>query len=125
VLTRGLGINPWAEAEVLRRLAIEAGVPAEASVIEDQAKDIEQSAQYVKKIAESHGWTSVIVVSDPFHLPRASWILSNKKLKATTAGSDDVYYDSARPNYQTLPECLGLIVYALQRPFLALTEVVP
>jgi uncharacterized SAM-binding protein YcdF (DUF218 family) len=120
VVTGGVGPNPPAEAEVMRQIALADGVPAEAIVVENKARNTQESASLVKAIAIPRGWTRALIVSDPYHLPRASWMFSDAGFVVSTAGTNDYYYSPRTRAYQTGRECLGLFAYALQRPFLAL-----
>jgi len=72
VVTGGVGANPPSEAEVMARLAREAGVPAEALILEAQAHTTQQSVRLTSPLLEERGIRSIIVVTSPFHLFRAT-----------------------------------------------------
>lgn len=80
------GHAQWAErseadacAEVLR----ENGVPAAAIVLEEGSRSTEENALYSHEIMNTRGWTSALVVSEGYHLLRASWIFSVEGIDAT------------------------------------------
>ena len=60
------------EAEVACGLAQQLGLPAAAIFFEDQARSTEQNALYTAAIMRARGWTTAIIVSDGYHLYRAS-----------------------------------------------------
>ncbi len=112
-----VGNNPPSEAEVMRRLAVHAGVPADAMVLEDQSHSTEENLANAKKIMQARGWHTAILVSDPFHLYRAEWMARDLGLDAIGSGA------SASPTYTiahlrvwyTAREALALIWYGVTR----------
>jgi uncharacterized SAM-binding protein YcdF (DUF218 family) len=74
LMTGGAVKNRFPEGEVMRQFALSQGVPAEALFAETQSRNTLQNAFYSYKIMQAHGWTSVMVVSSPTHLRRASLI---------------------------------------------------
>jgi uncharacterized SAM-binding protein YcdF (DUF218 family) len=77
--TGGAAHNQFFEAHAMKEYAVSQGVPADAVIEEDQAKDTIQNIWFAYKIMEQHGWSSTEVVSDPSHLPRAALILEHYK----------------------------------------------
>ncbi len=82
------GYAEWAErseadscAQVLR----ESGVPAEAIVLEDRSRSTEENAIYSHEVMQAHGWKTALVVSDGYHLLRATWIFSSEGVTFTTS----------------------------------------
>ena len=59
-------------AEVLRAN----DVPADAITLEDRSRSTEENAFYSREIMQDHGWTTALIVSDGYHLLRATWIFS-------------------------------------------------
>lgn len=68
-------------AEVLRAH----GVPAAAIVVEDASRSTEENAYYAHAIMNAHGWQTALVVSDGYHLLRATWIFSAQGITFSTA----------------------------------------
>jgi uncharacterized SAM-binding protein YcdF (DUF218 family) len=81
-LTGGLGRNAPSEAEVMRRLALAAGVPEAALVLDETATSTQESMAAARAEAERRGWQTVLVVSEPFHLPRARQMARDAGLDA-------------------------------------------
>ena len=62
---------PPTEADAAARLAMHLGVP-EAAILEESAStNTWENARNAARICRAHGWTRVIIVSDPYHLWRA------------------------------------------------------
>lgn len=81
IVTGGAAHNSFVEADCMRRLAIEQGVPRNAVLEDRQAKDTIQNIWFSKQIMDAHGWHSAEVVSSQSHLPRAALILEHYKGK--------------------------------------------
>jgi uncharacterized SAM-binding protein YcdF (DUF218 family) len=54
------------------------GVPADAIVLETQAKSTVQNAQLVAKILGARGSRSLLLVSSPYHMRRASLVFARQ-----------------------------------------------
>ena len=117
ILCGGVGGNPPSEAEVMRRLAVSAGVPADALVIEDQSHSTEENLANAKKLMDARGWHSAVIVSDPFHLYRAETIARDLGIEAYGSGaSDSPTYARANSRVQyTAREALALVWYYTTR----------
>ena len=59
------------EAEVMRGLAIDNGVPESAILLETQAANTRENVTYTNDILEQHGWRRILLVSSPYHMKRA------------------------------------------------------
>jgi uncharacterized SAM-binding protein YcdF (DUF218 family) len=60
------------EAEVMKAVAVDNGVPAEAIVLEEQARNTFENVEYTKRILHERGWNRILLVSSPYHMRRAS-----------------------------------------------------
>jgi uncharacterized SAM-binding protein YcdF (DUF218 family) len=70
----GTGGAPLSEAEAVRDLATAAGVPVDRIVLEDRSTSTFEHVVNLRPIAVDHGWRRLVVVTDPFHLPRACYL---------------------------------------------------
>jgi uncharacterized SAM-binding protein YcdF (DUF218 family) len=70
---------------MMRQLALEAGVPAARILVEQQATSTLKSAIYCTRIIRQHGWSTVLIVTDRYHLPRA--LLAFRSLGVQVSGS--------------------------------------
>lgn len=71
ICSGGLGDHAPTEAEAACGLAAALGVPAQALLREDRAASTEENALYTAALGRAHGFDTVIVVSDGYHLYRA------------------------------------------------------
>ncbi|HZT43746.1 MAG TPA: YdcF family protein [Chthonomonadaceae bacterium] len=71
ICTGGIGSFPPAESQASATLAEAQGVPVEDLLLESKSRSTMENARYAADICRAHGWTRVIVVSDPYHLFRA------------------------------------------------------
>lgn len=112
-LTGGEGRFPPAEAEVMRRLAVAAGVPEAALVLDTTATSTQESMLNAARAAEAHGWRSALVVSDPFHMLRARQMARDVGLEAYGAPAFDsrLYTVDRLRRFYTLRESLALVWY--------------
>jgi len=86
ILTGGIGEGETiSEAEVGRQYLLSKGVKAENIKQENSGRTTWQSMQSAAQIASDHGWQSVILVSDGFHLLRAKKMASDLGLKSYTS----------------------------------------
>ena len=60
------------EAEVMKGLATSSGVPAGAIILEERATNTIENVRYVADILRREHWTSVLLVSSPYHMRRAT-----------------------------------------------------
>jgi uncharacterized SAM-binding protein YcdF (DUF218 family) len=63
--------NGTSNADVMRDLAVQRGIPATAILEEPLAEDTWGNAVYTRQILESHQLTSAILVTSPYHARRA------------------------------------------------------
>ncbi|HVU13908.1 MAG TPA: YdcF family protein [Phototrophicaceae bacterium] len=61
------------------------GVPAAAIILEKHSRSTEENAFYSRQIMAAHGWKKALVVSDGFHLLRATWIFAQQGVAMTTS----------------------------------------
>lgn len=73
------------EAETSARYARRNGVPATAIILEDESRSTTEQMHSVARMARSRGMSSVVLVSDRFHMLRL--LLTAWKLQLTAYGS--------------------------------------
>ena len=59
------------EADAMRALAVDQGVPASVIVLEERSTNTFQNVQYVDEILRDHHWQKILLVSSPYHMRRA------------------------------------------------------
>jgi len=70
----GRGDAPISEAEAMRRMAVEAGIPEARIVLEDRSTSTLEQAVEMARLARLRGWRRLVIVTDRFHLPRALFL---------------------------------------------------
>jgi uncharacterized SAM-binding protein YcdF (DUF218 family) len=68
--TGGVGKYPPSEAKVAASILREAGVPYEAILLEEEARNTRESAWLVATMAREREIRSVVIVTDPLHCVR-------------------------------------------------------
>jgi uncharacterized SAM-binding protein YcdF (DUF218 family) len=122
ILSGGLGRHPPEEAEVMRRLVVESGIPAEAIALEKQAHSTWESMVHTEVIMRQRGWETVLVVTDPFHMKRSLLMARDNGLAAYASPvlkgptSDRLH----RRLFYTSREVLALWWYLVQRSLSAI-----
>jgi uncharacterized SAM-binding protein YcdF (DUF218 family)/glycosyltransferase involved in cell wall biosynthesis len=64
-------VYSFREAEVMRALAIDLGIPASAIVLEQRATNTYENVRFVDEILRDHHWSRILLVSSPYHMRRA------------------------------------------------------
>ncbi len=64
----------YPEAEIMRALAIDQGIPAGAIVLEQRSANTYQMVLRVGDILGDRHWTSILLVSSPYHMRRATMV---------------------------------------------------
>ena len=86
ILTGGRGVgDTTSEAAVGRRYMIDRGVPGSAIRVEDRGKTTSQSLHSVAQMMAEYDSSSVILVSDPFHMFRLSILARRLGLEPYTS----------------------------------------
>ena len=71
--TGGQAPSQWrSEAAACRELLLNAGVPDEAILLEERSRSTEENAINSRAILDNRGWNRVLLVSDSYHMFRAS-----------------------------------------------------
>ncbi|MCB2263087.1 MAG: YdcF family protein [Candidatus Thiosymbion ectosymbiont of Robbea hypermnestra] len=74
IMSGGIGKYPPAEAIVMKRIALEGGVPEERIFMDEKSTNTYQSAINCLAIMNNHDWGDAIVVSDSYHLTRSVFL---------------------------------------------------
>jgi uncharacterized SAM-binding protein YcdF (DUF218 family) len=82
ITTGGVGDNPPAEARVAANILIKSGVPKNVISTEETSTSTWENAGNAARICRAHGWKKVIIVSEPFHLWRATRNFQKQRLNA-------------------------------------------
>ena len=73
---------PRSEAAACREILRASQVPASAILLEEKSHSTEENAIYSKPIMEASGINDVVLVSDGYHMLRASWLFEMQGIAA-------------------------------------------
>ena len=59
----------------MKALAMSLGVPEEAIILEDKAKNTYENVMFTKEILDSREWDKILLVSSPYHMRRVSLVV--------------------------------------------------
>lgn len=87
----GVGLRQTrSEADACAALLRSHGVPDWAIILEDQSRSTEENALFTAAIMDERGFQTALIVSDGYHLLRASWIFTAAGYNfATSRPADD------------------------------------
>jgi uncharacterized SAM-binding protein YcdF (DUF218 family) len=82
------------EAEGCRDVLMEEGVPSDAILLEITSRSTEENAINSHAILQEQGWETAVLVTDGFHMMRASWIFSDEGITVynSPVSSSRVYF---------------------------------
>ena len=118
VLSSGF-VYSFKEAEVMRALAIDQGVPAGQIELELRATNTYENVTFVHQILARKQWRSILLVSSPYHMRRAQmvWHKVAPEIRVTpTPPLQAQFYEHARgANFEQvrgiLQEYAAIVVY--------------
>ncbi|WP_202081021.1 YdcF family protein [Caldalkalibacillus salinus] len=115
IVSGGLGEHPPTEAEAMQNILVEHDVPREAIILEDRAKNTAQNLAYSYELMEENEWSSVLIVTDVFHVKRAKLVAQDLPVEVHASGVKEsiLYQNSALRVRYTLREVLALNWYRI------------
>lgn len=113
LVSGGIEKNGFDEAKVMAVYLSAHGVP-EAQIIQDNLGiDTYTTAQNTRRILREHGWRSVCVVTQFYHVPRAR--LALQKFGVSPVYSVHARYFEMRDFFSTAREVIGYVKYSFRR----------
>jgi len=82
LVTGGTGKHPPSEARVMKHIAQAHGLSSELIFTEETGTSTFHSARECRKIMRRNRWSSALIVTDPYHIPRACFIFRSLGFKA-------------------------------------------
>ena len=113
VLVTG-GNSPWLvavkpEADFIKSLLIEWGVPAAAIETAGRSRNTYENALEIKEIQQRSGFKSALLVTSAAHMPRAMAIFLKAQLPVVASSADILVVDGAwDPMFRWLPDAAAL-----------------
>ena len=109
VVSGGLGREGFDEAVVMKNYLTQRGVPQDQIIVDSLGVTTAATAINVAALAKMHHWSSVLVISQYFHIPRCRLALSR-------AGMNPLYsayarYVEFRDVYSIFREVIGYAAY--------------
>jgi uncharacterized SAM-binding protein YcdF (DUF218 family)/glycosyltransferase involved in cell wall biosynthesis len=97
------------EAEVMRQLAIDRGVPADAIALETRASSTYENVTFVTTILRAEGRRSALLVTSPYHVRRAvlTWRTQSPAIAVTPVEARSQFY--ARERGASLEQIRGFL----------------
>lgn len=82
------------ESRVAANFAKSLGLPDRAILLEEKSRTTRQNLTEARLVMERHGLRSAILVSDPLHLKRATWMAGNLGIAAAPSPTPTTRYRS-------------------------------
>lgn len=115
LVSGGIGSEGYDESQIMKQYLIDKGIPADKILMDHHGLNTRMTAQNTKKIMDSRKLTSVMVITQFYHISRT-------KLAFYKLGIDDVYSASAdyferRDIYSTFREFFAYYQYLFFEKF--------
>lgn len=97
VLTGGYGEGaPISESQVARSYCLERGIPGEALFLEEKSRTTVENLTEAKKVLDAEGFSTALIVSDPWHLKRGVLIARRQGIDAYQSGTKTSRFESSK-----------------------------
>ncbi|MCF6285744.1 MAG: YdcF family protein [Candidatus Hydrogenedentes bacterium] len=111
IVSGGLGNEGHLEGDAMAAYLVEKGILAEDIIIDNEGVNTLATARNYARLREEHGFDSVIIVSQFFHISRTRLVL--KKVGANNIGAAHSTIYEWRDIYSTIREFAGYYKYLL------------
>ena len=113
IVSGGVGVEGFDEAEVMKRYLISHGVPEGSIIADGGGATTYLTARNAAQVMKSNGWRSALIISQYFHIPRT-------RLAVESCGVRPVYsahaeYFELRDLYSLVREVIGYGAYLVRR----------
>lgn len=109
IVSGSTGVEGFDEAEVMRSYLLRIGVPDAKIIVDSKGTNTEETAKNCARLMKLHGFKSVIVVTQYFHVPRTR--LALKAYGIDEIHSAHAYFFELRDIYSIAREVLALPDY--------------
>ena len=113
IVSGGTGVEGFDEATVMRAYLLKRGVPSNAIIVDSAGATTDATARNCANLMASHGFRSVTIVTQYFHVPRTR--LALRRYGVAEIGSAHAHFFELRDLYSTAREVAALPAYWLQR----------
>lgn len=113
IVSGGVGVEGFDEAEVMKGYLISQGVPGERIIADGEGLTTSLTARNAARVMKEQRWQSALVISQYFHIPRT-------RLAVESYGVSPVYsahaeYFELRDVYSIAREVIGYAAYLMRR----------
>lgn len=95
ILSGGPVVWKYTYASLMEEYAVHLGVPKKAILLEEKSTSTEENARFTKEILKRHGYTSLILVTSPYHSKRVFKIfkkIMGDEIKILSAPSEESWF---------------------------------
>ncbi len=89
--------SPWAEADLIRELLMEWGVPKDAIFLEGSSRNTRENAMYSKNVIDSINCKESLLVTSAAHMPRAVAAFRSVNVSVVPVSTDVRIVESSVP----------------------------
>lgn len=114
IVSGGIGKEGFDEAIVMRDYLASHGIPADQILLDNQGINTWESARSTQALCERHGFKSVMVISQYFHIARSK--LALRKFGIGEISDAHAHYFEWRDLYSTVREAAGYPAYLVRTP---------
>jgi vancomycin permeability regulator SanA len=114
LVSGGLGVEGYQEADVMRDVLVRNGVPPAVILVDGAGNNTRLTAIHARAILESRGWRSAVVVTQYYHVPRAKLALRQEGIEQVTGAAAE-YRFSWKDPWSIVREWVGFYSYLLRR----------
>ncbi|MCY3781820.1 MAG: YdcF family protein [Chloroflexi bacterium] len=76
---------PRSEAAACREVLLSSGLPAGVIILEEKSRSTEENAIFSKRLMIDEGFADAVLVSDSYHMLRASWLFQLQGIETTSS----------------------------------------
>ncbi len=107
------------EVAALTRVLVAGGVPAEAVLAENHSRDTIQNIRNSQAIMATHGWHNAVLVTEPYHIKRATLIAHDQGLTVypSPAVASPLWTQPSRRALKLTEDTASLMLYQVKRLF--------
>jgi vancomycin permeability regulator SanA len=105
IVSGGVGIEGFDEAVVMKRYLMTQGIPNNHVFVDSDGRTTYLTAKHSAHLMKEKGWTSALVISQYFHIPRAR--LALKQFGVLSIYSAHAEFFEVRDIYSTAREVVG------------------
>ena len=86
--------NEHSDAWIAGQYLLELGIPEDAILLEERSTITQENLQFAKKIMESEGFSTCILVSDPLHMKRSMMMAKDYEIEAYSSPTPTTRYQT-------------------------------